>query len=89
MFKSIKIVLLFLLTCVTPAYAHSEIAIPPKIIAMESRLDTKGAGYCLVASAKRGETRLISVVMGTKSYDARAAESSKLLNYGFNLHEGF
>jgi D-alanyl-D-alanine carboxypeptidase (penicillin-binding protein 5/6) len=44
---------------------------------------TEEAGFCLVASAKRGETRLISVVMGTKTEEARATESLKLLNFGF------
>lgn len=44
---------------------------------------TDAAGYCLVASAKRGERRLISVVLGTASEATRAVESQKLLNYGF------
>lgn len=44
---------------------------------------TEEAGYCLVASAKRGEQRLISAVFGTLSEAARAEESAKLLNYGF------
>ncbi|PKM45577.1 MAG: serine-type D-Ala-D-Ala carboxypeptidase [Gammaproteobacteria bacterium HGW-Gammaproteobacteria-1] len=48
---------------------------------------TESAGFCLVASAKRGEMRLISVVMGTKSESARANESQKLLNYGFRFFE--
>ena len=48
---------------------------------------TEEAGYCLVASAKRNNTRLISVVMGTKSEEARAAESQKLLTYGFRFFE--
>ncbi len=48
---------------------------------------TKEAGYCLVASAKRNTMRLISVVMGTKSVDARTQESQKLLNYGFRFYE--
>jgi D-alanyl-D-alanine carboxypeptidase (penicillin-binding protein 5/6) len=48
---------------------------------------TDEAGYCLVASAKRGDTRLISVVMGTKSMEARATESEKLLNFGFNIFQ--
>lgn len=48
---------------------------------------TKSAGYCLVASARRGEMRLISVVMGTKSEKARTTESRKLLNYGFRFFE--
>jgi D-alanyl-D-alanine carboxypeptidase (penicillin-binding protein 5/6) len=48
---------------------------------------TEAAGYCLVASAVReipgGKRRLISVVMGTASKEARAAESQKLLNWGW------
>ncbi len=52
---------------------------------------TDAAGYCLIASAKRpqpegaggGDRRLLSVVMGTVSSDARAQESLKLLNWGF------
>lgn len=48
---------------------------------------TEEAGYCLVASAKRDNMRLISVVMGTKSEEARAAESQKLLSYGFRYFE--
>lgn len=48
---------------------------------------TEAAGYCLVASAKRDGMRLISVVMGTASEDARAKETQKLLNYGFRYYE--
>lgn len=48
---------------------------------------TDSAGYCLVASAKRGGMRLISVVMGTSSEAARATESQKLLTYGFRYYE--
>ena len=48
---------------------------------------TEAAGYCLVASAVRdtpaGKRRLLSVVMGTASKEARAAESQKLLNWGW------
>ncbi len=48
---------------------------------------TDAAGYCLVASAQRefpnGKRRLISVVMGTASRQARASESQKLLNWGY------
>jgi len=50
---------------------------------------TEGAGYCLVASAKRGEMRLISVVMGTHSGKVRAAESQKMLDYGFRFFETY
>lgn len=48
---------------------------------------TDSAGYCLVASAKRGEMRLISVVLGTRSNKARTDQSQKLLNYGFRFYE--
>ncbi len=48
---------------------------------------TEEAGYCLVASAKRNGMRLISVVMGTASENARANESQALLNYGFRFFE--
>lgn len=48
---------------------------------------TDAAGYCLVASAQRdfpgGKRRLLSVVMGTSSREARAVESQKLLNWGY------
>ncbi|MEP7069340.1 MAG: D-alanyl-D-alanine carboxypeptidase family protein [Usitatibacter sp.] len=48
---------------------------------------TESAGYCLLASAKRGERRLISVVLGTQSDTARTTESQKLLNFGFQAYE--
>lgn len=48
---------------------------------------TENAGYCLITSAKRGERRLISVVLGTASESVRAAESQKLLNYGFQFYD--
>lgn len=44
---------------------------------------TEEAGYCLVASAKRGPMRLISVVMGTKSMQERADQTRALYNWGF------
>jgi D-alanyl-D-alanine carboxypeptidase (penicillin-binding protein 5/6) len=49
---------------------------------------TENAGYCLVTSARRGERRLVSVVLGTASEAMRAAESQKLLNYGFQAYDG-
>lgn len=48
---------------------------------------TESAGYCLVSSAKRNNMRLISVVLGTVSEDARAEASQKLLEYGFRTFE--
>ena len=48
---------------------------------------TENAGYCLIASAKRGQRRLLSVVLGTASENVRAQESQKLLNYGFQFYD--
>lgn len=48
---------------------------------------TQDAGYCLVASAKKDDMRLISVVMGTASEEARAGESQTLLTYGFRFYQ--
>lgn len=48
---------------------------------------TDAAGYCLVASAERDGMRLISVVMGTASEEARAIQTQKLLTYGFRYFE--
>lgn len=48
---------------------------------------TDSAGYCLIASSKRGNTRLVSVILGAESEAMRAAESQKLLNYGFQFYE--
>ena len=48
---------------------------------------TDEAGYCLVASAVRDGMRLIAVVFGTSSEQARAAETQKLLTYGFRFFE--
>jgi D-alanyl-D-alanine carboxypeptidase (penicillin-binding protein 5/6) len=48
---------------------------------------TEAAGYCLVASAKRDDMRLTSVVMGAKGEEARARASLALLNYGFRFYE--
>jgi len=44
---------------------------------------TEEAGYCLVASSKRGSMRLISVVMGTSSMQERADQTRALFNWGF------
>jgi serine-type D-Ala-D-Ala carboxypeptidase (penicillin-binding protein 5/6) len=48
---------------------------------------TAAAGYCLVSSSKRGDMRLISVLLGAPSDTTRAIESQKLLNYGFQFYE--
>jgi len=48
---------------------------------------TSNAGYCLMASAKRGDQRLVSVVMGDTSENQRAVDSQALLNWGFRFYE--
>ena len=53
---------------------------------------TDAAGYCLVATARRevagvGQRRLLSVMLGTASENARATESQKLLNWGYTAYE--
>lgn len=48
---------------------------------------TSEAGYCLVATAKRGNMRLIGAVLGAETGKARFAETSKLLNFGFSNFE--
>lgn len=54
---------------------------------------TAAAGYCLVATAKRdmpnvGSRRLLSIVLGTASENARSGESQKLLNWGYTAFDG-
>jgi D-alanyl-D-alanine carboxypeptidase (penicillin-binding protein 5/6) len=48
---------------------------------------TQSAGYGLASSAKRGDMRLISVVLGTKGFKQREDASATLLNYGFTFYE--
>lgn len=48
---------------------------------------TEAAGYCLIASSKRGARRLLSVLLGSTSESTRAQESLKLLNWGFQFFD--
>ena len=48
---------------------------------------TKEAGFCLTTSAKRGDQRLVAVVMGVASDKQRADDNQTLLNYGFRFFE--
>jgi len=48
---------------------------------------TESAGYCLISSARRGERRILAIVLGTNSDSARTTESQKLLNWGFQTFE--
>ncbi|MGB9150926.1 MAG: D-alanyl-D-alanine carboxypeptidase family protein, partial [Burkholderiales bacterium] len=64
-----------------------------RLLALDPTMDgvktghTESAGFCLIGSSKRGTRRLISVVTGTASDNARTAESQKLLNYGFQFFD--
>lgn len=77
------------------SYTYNKIKQPNRnrLLGRDERVDgvktghTDSAGYCLVASAKEEGMRLLSVVLGTRSESARAAESQKLLNYGFRFFE--
>jgi D-alanyl-D-alanine carboxypeptidase (penicillin-binding protein 5/6) len=48
---------------------------------------TEAAGYCLIASSKRGPRRMLSVLLGSTSESMRAQESQKLLNWGFQAFD--
>jgi len=48
---------------------------------------TEAAGYCLIASSRRGERRMLSVLLGASSEAARAQESLKLLNWGYQAFD--
>ena len=48
---------------------------------------TTTAGYCLTATAKKNNLRLISVVMGAETSDKRSSDTTSLLNYGFNTYK--
>ena len=50
---------------------------------------TGSAGYCIIASARRGERRLVSVLIGASTERQRIEESQKLLNFGFEAYEAF
>lgn len=54
---------------------------------------TDAAGYCLIATAKRdfpnvGGRRLLAIILGATSENARANEAQKLLNWGYTAYEG-
>jgi len=48
---------------------------------------TNTAGYCLTATAKRGDLRFISVVMGAQTSDARSNDTANMMNHGFNSYK--
>jgi D-alanyl-D-alanine carboxypeptidase (penicillin-binding protein 5/6) len=76
-------------------YRYNNITQPNRnrLLWMDSTVDgmktghTESAGFCLVSTAHRGDRRLLSVVIGTSSDNARTIESQKLLNWGFQTFE--
>jgi D-alanyl-D-alanine carboxypeptidase (penicillin-binding protein 5/6) len=64
-----------------------------RLLQLDSSVDgvktghTEAAGYCLIASSKHGDRRLLSVVLGAASDAVRTRESLKLLNHGFQSYE--
>jgi len=71
---------------ITQANRNRLLWVDPTVDGMKTGY-TENAGYCLVTSGKRGERRLVSVVLGAGSEAARAIESQKLLNYGFKSYD--
>lgn len=66
-----------------------------RLLWLDKRVDglktghTKEAGYCLIASAKQGDMRLISVVLGANSSQGRVSASRSLLDYGFRFYNTY
>jgi len=60
--------------------------IDPSVDGMKTG-NTEAAGYCLVASSRRGGRRLLSVLLGSTSEATRAQESLKLLNWGYQFFD--
>ncbi|MCC7041849.1 MAG: D-alanyl-D-alanine carboxypeptidase [Burkholderiales bacterium] len=48
---------------------------------------TEAAGWCLIATAKRGDRRVLAVILGAASDAARTAEAQKILNWGFQAFD--
>jgi D-alanyl-D-alanine carboxypeptidase (penicillin-binding protein 5/6) len=79
----------------TKEYTYNKITQPNRnrLLWLDPNVDgmktghTESAGFCLISSAKRNDTRRISVVLGAPTDAARATESQKLLNYGFQFFD--
>ncbi len=48
---------------------------------------TEAAGWCLIATAKRGDRRVLAVILGAASDAARTSEAQKILNWGFQAFD--
>lgn len=76
-------------------FTHDAITQPNsnRLLGRDPRVDglktgyTEDAGYCLIATARRDDRRLLAIVTGTPSEGARAITAQKLLNYGFQHYQ--
>jgi serine-type D-Ala-D-Ala carboxypeptidase (penicillin-binding protein 5/6) len=71
---------------ITQANRNRLLWLDPNVDGMKTG-HTNSAGYCLIASSNRDNNRLISVILGADSINARAIESQKLLNFGSQFFE--
>jgi serine-type D-Ala-D-Ala carboxypeptidase (penicillin-binding protein 5/6) len=71
---------------ITQANRNRLLWVDPTIDGMKTG-HTDNAGYCLVTSARRGQRRLVSILLGAPSESMRATESQKLLNFGFQFYD--
>lgn len=79
----------------TKEYTYNKITQPNRnrLLWLDPNVDgmktghTESAGFCLISSAKRNDMRRISVILGAPNDSARATESQKLLNYGFQFFD--
>lgn len=79
----------------TKEYTYNKITQPNRnrLLWLDPNVDgmktghTESAGFCLISSAKRNDTRRIAVVLGAPTDATRATESQKLLNYGFQFFD--
>lgn len=71
---------------ITQANRNRLLWLDPNVDGMKTG-HTESAGYCLISTAKRDNTRHISVILGAPTDTARATESQKLLNYGFQFFD--
>jgi D-alanyl-D-alanine carboxypeptidase (penicillin-binding protein 5/6) len=74
---------------------HNRITQPNRnwLLARDPRVDglktgyTESAGFCLIATARHQERRLLAIVAGAISENARASEAQRLLNHGFQHYD--
>jgi serine-type D-Ala-D-Ala carboxypeptidase (penicillin-binding protein 5/6) len=71
---------------ITQANRNRLLWLDPNVDGMKTG-HTNSAGYCLIASSNRDNSRLVSVILGADSVNARAIESQKLLNFGSQFFE--